>query len=678
MNSSRTRKRGRVPGIRVPTSRLIPCDVDEEEEELETTFLKAVGCLESVAESVELVEKLASGVDDTALRTGAVRVRRVAKRLEVGAQNLEDWADDEGSSGCIDEEVKTDLLDDWKSEDGSETKEAYFMISSQHPARVAWDVVLSVLLIFILVVEPMALGFWNESGPLEIVNIVIDVYFILDLILNFRTGYVVRDGIEIMDPRQCATHYLKTWFFLDFVSSVPPVLDLVLRLIATGLPGASSLKSAKLLKLGRVFKGVKVLRLGKLVRFSDTKSPMSDFIDDFLSSSSSLFALRLVTVLFCALLLAHLLACFMAISGDGWFEGYAPRGSSADSWDWRRRYLVAFYFAFSTMSTVGYGDVVPQSDAERIYVVIAMLIGVSFYSYMIATVSSMVTAADAKSAIYFDKMDQLSSWMRHYRFGSVLRRRTRAFFKRFYAQRSAIDERTILENLAPKLQQDVSAYLLHDFVKQHPLFQHLPEGVLWKVLMIVKRASFDAGARVALRDDASVGLYIMLAGRAKATYSIHDGPVRRKSRSRSHILGAEVVSIGPGNSFGELCLLGAATKSLVTVTTSSPSEFFLIQRDAFLDAFTNLPEVLDSMVAQRHIFVGKPIWKINRHSEQLELHHSPKKRSRSMALKERPSFLLTNDDDDDCQARPSSHSAGTTKGPPPSPFTKPVRRRRTI
>ena len=44
----------------------------------------------------------------------------------------------------------------------------------------------------------------------------------------------------------------------------------------------------------------------------------------------------------------------------------------------RRRYLAALYWAMSTMTTVGYGDITPESDGERAYAMVGMVIGGGF------------------------------------------------------------------------------------------------------------------------------------------------------------------------------------------------------------------------------------------------------------------------------------------------------------
>ena len=49
------------------------------------------------------------------------------------------------------------------------------------------------------------------------------MWFLADIVLNFRTG-IVLDGPDsdvILDPMEIKTIYLKTWFFIDIISTFP-------------------------------------------------------------------------------------------------------------------------------------------------------------------------------------------------------------------------------------------------------------------------------------------------------------------------------------------------------------------------------------------------------------------------------------------------------------------------
>jgi hypothetical protein len=40
---------------------------------------------------------------------------------------------------------------------------------------------------------------------------------------------------------------------------------------------------------------------------------------------------------------------------------------------WKSKYVHAFYFTIVTMITVGYGDISPKTDTERLFCVLSML-----------------------------------------------------------------------------------------------------------------------------------------------------------------------------------------------------------------------------------------------------------------------------------------------------------------
>ena len=73
----------------------------------------------------------------------------------------------------------------------------------------------------------------------------IDYSFLVDVALNFRTTFVGRDDVEVVDGCRIAAVYARGWFLPDLVSSLP------WDHIADGL---ASLRAVKLLKLARVLK----------------------------------------------------------------------------------------------------------------------------------------------------------------------------------------------------------------------------------------------------------------------------------------------------------------------------------------------------------------------------------------------------------------------------------------
>lgn len=55
------------------------------------------------------------------------------------------------------------------------------------------------------------------------------------------------------------------------------------------------------------------------------------------------------------------------------------------------------YWTFATVSTTGFGDIVPVSNRERIYSMGSMLLGLTVFSYFITSVSNIVGIINAKT-----------------------------------------------------------------------------------------------------------------------------------------------------------------------------------------------------------------------------------------------------------------------------------------
>ena len=68
------------------------------------------------------------------------------------------------------------------------------------------------------------------------------------------------------------------------------------------------------------------------------------------------------------------------------------------------------YFALTTLSTVGYGDMYPISNLEKISAVVIMLCGVAFFSFIMGNFIENLKNYDAKMGTP-DKSEELQAWL---------------------------------------------------------------------------------------------------------------------------------------------------------------------------------------------------------------------------------------------------------------------------
>ncbi|RWS02377.1 hypothetical protein B4U79_06248 [Dinothrombium tinctorium] len=155
--------------------------------------------------------------------------------------------------------------------------------------RFYWDFCMLLLLVANLIVLPVAISFFrNESIRWIVFNCLSDTIFLLDIIVNFRTGIMNPDLPEqvILDPKQIARTYVRTWFFLDLISSIP--LDYIFLIF-----NPENGENVQLLQAGRalrIFRFVKMLSLLRLLRLSRLVRYVSQWEEVYVSFTIFVFS----------------------------------------------------------------------------------------------------------------------------------------------------------------------------------------------------------------------------------------------------------------------------------------------------------------------------------------------------------------------------------------------------
>jgi len=444
--------------------------------------------------------------------------------------------------------------------------------------RMAWDMMIMLLLGYICVSMPYALGF-GQSDALDTVDRVFDMIFCVDVVLNFRTSYCDRDETIVVDGCQIAKKYLKSWFLLDFVSSVP------FDMITAGI--MPNLTPARLLKIGKIAKVMKLLRISKMLSVL-AESELMEKVDEKSTSRTHQTFVRIMKLVCMAFLVGHWLACFGAAvdtsSLDVYFSGDPEEPTDL------QRYLAAMYWAMTTLSTVGYGDITPKTDSERAYAMVAMIIGGALYGYVIGSVTSIVTDMDLNARAFHERMELIQSWLdRHDEIPKLLRRRLRKHFKRTLAAKAAMDDSSVVSELSPELRSDTAFFLINENVRHHCMFNAVPNSALAKLVEVLQKNHASSNEFVVKFGDPGIAMYILVDGVARYDKGVKWYPANAESK------GSRFEKIVPGDSFGEEIVFSMEENYLYSVVTISNCELHSISEDGFQERFQNMPELTEIM-----------------------------------------------------------------------------------
>ena len=87
--------------------------------------------------------------------------------------------------------------------------------------RIVWDSSLMFFICYGLIMIPYDIAFYVDANPWMVINVLIDAFFIFDVYLNFHTAYLGEDNDIVTDFDMIRNHYLRTWFFIDLLASLP-------------------------------------------------------------------------------------------------------------------------------------------------------------------------------------------------------------------------------------------------------------------------------------------------------------------------------------------------------------------------------------------------------------------------------------------------------------------------
>ncbi|XP_017274925.1 potassium voltage-gated channel subfamily H member 6a [Kryptolebias marmoratus] len=457
------------------------------------------------------------------------------------------------------------------------------------PFKAVWDWVILLLVIYTAIFTPYSAAFLlNEAedeqsacgytcNPLNVVDLVVDVMFIVDILINFRTTYVNHNDEVVSHPGRIAQHYFKGWFLIDIVAAIPFDL-LIYRSGSQETEPQTQTTLIGLLKTARLLRLVRVAR--KLDRYSE-------------------YGAAVLFLLMCTFaLIAHWLACIWYAIGNmertgserlggmkiGWLDNLADQiGKHYNSSDRssgpsiKDKYVTALYFTFSSLTSVGFGNVSPNTNPEKIFSICVMLIGSLMYASIFGNVSAIIQRLYSGTARYHTQMLRVKEFIRFHQIPGGLRQRLEEYFQHAWSYTNGIDMNAVLKGFPECLQADICLHLHRSLLQNCKAFRGANKGCLRALAVRFRTTHAPPGDTLVHSGDILTALYFI-------------------SRGSIEILRDDVVVaiLGKNDIFGEPNgLYGRPGKSSADVRALTYCDLHKILRDDLLEVLDMYPDFAD-------------------------------------------------------------------------------------
>uniref|UniRef100_A0A4W4G4M5 Cyclic nucleotide-binding domain-containing protein n=1 Tax=Electrophorus electricus TaxID=8005 RepID=A0A4W4G4M5_ELEEL len=456
------------------------------------------------------------------------------------------------------------------------------------PFKAVWDWLILLLVLYTAVFTPYSAAFLLSEpveerarpcgytcNPLNVIDLVVDVMFIVDIAINFRTTYVNGNEEVVSQPARIAVHYFKGWFLIDIVAAIP--FDLLIFRSGSDEPQTTTLIG--LLKTARLLRLVRVAR--KLDRYSE-------------------YGAAVLFLLMCTFaLIAHWLACIWYAIGNvertgsarvgglriGWLDNLADQigkryNDSDDSSgpSIKDKYVTALYFTFSSLTSVGFGNVSPNTNPEKIFSICVMLIGSLMYASIFGNVSAIIQRLYSGTARYHTQMLRVKEFIRFHQIPSGLRQRLEEYFQHAWSYTNGIDMNAVLKGFPECLQADICLHLNRSLLQNCSAFRAATKGCLRALAMRFKTTHAPPGDTLVHSGDVLTALYFISRGSIEI---LRDNVV--------------VAILGKNDIFGEpISLYGRPGKSSADVRALTYCDLHKILRDDLLEVLDMYPDFSNS------------------------------------------------------------------------------------
>ncbi|KAL9183699.1 hypothetical protein ACHAXT_004555 [Thalassiosira profunda] len=426
-----------------------------------------------------------------------------------------------------------------------------FRILPDSRIHLLWDVVSLAAILYYSIDAPIRIATYYRAGVLELAYdatfaayYCIDLLFVLDMILR-ATVYAYNSHengktVVISDSEAIRRRYLSSEKFrLDLLAVLP--FDVLSP--ATGYHT--------------------IYRLAKLVRVVQIPSAVSDLqkhLDTCLHLKMNETQRSVLLMLLYSLLL-------IVWSSAGW---NALRLEESG--------ILSVYWAITTLSTVGYGDLTPVDFAETCYALFVGAAGAVFTAAVVANVTSFFHDAELSENNYEHKLNCIKRFMDRHNVSLESSQQVTEYFEYVAEEQEGLNEAVLLREAIPDhLSTNLLVHITQPMVGSCDFFADCESGFIRKIMVSMEQVFYGADYLVLSLEVPSNCMYFIKKGRVELMVEKEDKRLKA------------IRKLDANDSFAEGCLLETWEKNPFIARTATECELWVLKRSVFRDLIRDFP-----------------------------------------------------------------------------------------